>query len=280
MISPAEESFIRQRAYIPEHIPGYGRVLSGCEPFLVDDFLLYSGGETLVFIGYPLEEPPDPGRLEGVLDAAARRFHARRVILIAPALPAREGARGEPDAYWRLELTDLRVRGKVRNMIKRAGRELTVQRGRILDGRHRRLMADFIEAKALEENARFLYGSIPAYLDEVSTAEVLSAFDAAGNLVAFDIADFWPGRYAIYMFNFRSRTHIVPGASDLLLDALIGEARARGKEQVNLGLGINEGVALFKRKWGACPFLNHESLEFRIKGPSLLDLLKRGVRRK
>lgn len=275
MISPDEERFIRGKAYIPEHIPGYGKVVSGCDPFLAEDFLLYSGGETLVFIGYPLERAVDTGRLGEILERAIRRFRPERVVLIAPSLPDRTGTRGDADVYYQVDLTDLRIGPKVGNMIRRAGRELTVQKGRTLEEPHRRLMADFIAAKDLDENGRYLYESIPAYLAGVSTAEVFSAFDGAGNLAAFDIADFWPDRYAIYMFSFRSRTHIVPGASDLLLDALIREARTRGKTTINLGLGINEGVTHFKRKWGGHAFLNHESLGFENRPPSLFEMLVR-----
>jgi hypothetical protein len=85
----------------------------------------------------------------------------------------------------------------------------------------------------------------------------LDARNARGELVAFDVADFGARAFAFYMFNFRSRQHNLPGASDLLLAHLIARAQAEGKRYVNLGLGIDTGIAFFKRKWGAVPFLKH-----------------------
>jgi hypothetical protein len=44
-----------------------------------------------------------------------------------------------------------------------------------------------------------------------------------------------------------------------------------------MGLGINTGVAFFKKKWGALPFLNHESVRFPVKRPSLLESFFEGL---
>jgi hypothetical protein len=61
------------------------------------------------------------------------------------------------------------------------------------------------------------------------------------------------------MFNFRSREHSIPGASDLLFSHIVERAKSEDKRFVNLGLGINSGIAFFKRKWGAAPFLKYAS---------------------
>ena len=118
---------------------------------------------------------------------------------------------------------------------------------------------------------------MPGYVSYSKTSFVLNARDSAGKLVAFDIADFGAKHYAFYMFNFRSRQHHVPGTSDLLLQALIKEAEQQGKTYVNLGLGINQGVAFFKKKWGGQPFLNHEFLLYRPSFPTLFDSLLQGL---
>ena len=91
------------------------------------------------------------------------------------------------------------------------------------------------------------------------------------------MADFGAGEYAFYLFNFRSPEAAIPGTSDLLLHALIREAQERGKRYLNLGLGINKGVAFFKEKWGARPFLPHQSLIYRPSPPSLFDFLRKGL---
>jgi hypothetical protein len=86
--------------------------------------------------------------------------------------------------------------------------------------------------------------------------------------MAFDVADFTARDYTFYLFNFRARPSAVPGASDLLLQALIEEARGLGKPFVNLGLGIDGGVAFFKKKWGGVPFLRYEETLFAPSRPS------------
>ena len=105
-----------------------------------------------------------------------------------------------------------------------------------------------------------LYLSMPAYIAQRETARIMDARDTNSELIAFDIADFGSRDYAFYMFNFRSRKHKIPGVSDLLLPWIVKQAQEGGKHYLNLGLGINPGVAFFKRKWGAEPFLKHNLL--------------------
>ncbi len=279
MITPAEETFIRQHAYLPEHIPGYGIAMSEGEPFLVNDFLVYFGQGILVFIGFPLRGNADEQRIKTNLDATLHRFKPAQVSLIAPIHLSQDGTRGKSDAYYRLELTHLQIRSKVKNMIHRAGRDLRVEKGRELSNPHQRLIADFMNSPELEEGSRTIFTRIPRYISSVATSEVFSAYDSSGNLTAFDVAEYGAEEYVFYMFNFRSRAHSIPGGSDLLLDAIIQEAKARGKKAMNLGLGINPGVAFFKEKWGARQFLNHESLGFTLKKPSLFASLIQGMGR-
>jgi hypothetical protein len=52
MITPKEEIFLTRHAYVPEHLPGYGRVFSGgAEPFLLQGYLGYLRKETLIWVG-------------------------------------------------------------------------------------------------------------------------------------------------------------------------------------------------------------------------------------
>jgi hypothetical protein len=81
-------------------------------------------------------------------------------------------------------------------------------------------------------------------------------------LVAFSVGELGDGECAFYMFNFKSRDRYVPGASDLLLYRLRQDAADAGKVFVNLGLGINKGIAFFKTKWGGYPFLSYEHGEY------------------
>lgn len=48
-----------------------------------------------------------------------------------------------------------------------------------------------------------------------------------------------------------------PGPA-ICCNELIKIALEKGKEYINMGLGINEGVKKFKEKWGGRPFLDYE----------------------
>lgn len=260
MITPAERAYIAEHAYIPEHLPHYVTAISQTEPFLVGDFVAHARGEHLIFVGYPLTQTckvSETLQVWRALDEAKARFKPSIVSILAPALPAalENRAPSSSDAYYRLDLAHLIVPQKTRNMLTRARREISVCEGEF-SKEHRRLIDEFLRAHRLDDATRFIFQRVPEYV-KCATASVLDARDARGDLVAFDLADFSARDYAFYLFNFRSRKYNIPGASDLLLAHLIERARAEGKRYVNLGLGIDAGVAFFKRKWGATPFAKY-----------------------
>jgi hypothetical protein len=273
MITPREEDFIKSHAYVPEHLPGYGSAISRGKPYLIEDYICYQGKSFLIFVGYPLNGPADEKKMNRVLQGAVQQFQPSQVSLLAPAISATEGRPSPLDAYYKIDLGNLQIPPKVRNMIRRAGRELKVERGQRFSKDHQKLVYDFLQDHPLEEGIRHIFQGIPSYLSSVPSAFLFDARDSEGTLTAFDIGEFGARDYAFYMFNFRSRQHYIPGASDLLLQALVAEARGRGKSFVNLGLGINEKVRFFKRKWGGVPFLPHQFLLYRPSPPSLPDSL-------
>ena len=280
MITSKEVEFIREQAHIPEHIIPYGATVSGLEPFLVEGYLyFFQKGKNLIFIGYPLDRPPEPRKMEGVLNGLILSRSPEQAAILAPAVPPAFGRSSGEDHYYSLDIADLKVPPKVANMIRRASRSLVITREKTLGPEHLVLIRSFYASRTIDPGTRTIYQRIPAYLEASPTAAVFSARTGDGRLAAFDIADFWANHYAFYMFNFRSPLHPVPGASDLLLREIIAEAKLQGKGRINLGLGINAGVAFFKTKWGASPFLTHESVLYRPKPPSFLDSLLRGLRR-
>lgn len=279
MLTPEEEELIRERAYLPEHVPPYGGTVSGLEPFLFRGYLyFFREGKPLVFIGYPLDRPPDSPDFKRTLDELIFSRRPEQVALLAPSIPPEFGTPSSRDRYYDLDLSLLRIPPKVANMLRRASRSLGVTRGRTLSPEHLTLIRLFSESRRIGGETRAIFERIPAYLEASPTAAVFSARDAEGKLAAFDIADFWGKHYAFYMFNFRSSPNPLPGASDLLLREIIAEAESRGKARINLGLGINPGVAFFKTKWGARPSLPHETVLFRRKAPSFFESLLRGLR--
>jgi hypothetical protein len=46
------------------------------------------------------------------------------------------------------------------------------------------------------------------------------------------------------------------------------------KKTINLGLGVNEGIRRFKKKWGGVPFLNYEFCEFFYGTTRTVSLIK------
>jgi hypothetical protein len=174
--------------------------------------------------------------------------------------------------FYRLDLSTLRIPKKTRNMLKRARREVSVSIGEF--GReHKRLIKDFTKTHTLDQDMRFIFRHVGKYA-ESRQAVVFNARLPQGDLVAFDIADFGADEYAFYMFNFRSSNHPVPGASDLLLAYIAVKAKTEGKHYLNMGLGIDEGITFFKKKWGATRFQNHVACRQELKtGVSWSDIL-------
>ncbi len=85
-------------------------------------------------------------------------------------------------------------------------------------------------------------------------------------LSAFTIMDLGSTDYAFYLFNLRSATRYVPGASDILFFEMVKRAQNSGKRAVNLGLGVNTGIRRFKEKWGGTPFLPYFAALVRHQG--------------
>ncbi len=255
MITPEEQGYIIEQAYVPEHLPHYVTTISQTEPFLADDFVVHVAGTHLIFVGYPLSGGADESRMLKALDGAKERFVPDSFSIIAPPLtaPPDDFTPAPLDAYYRLDLSQSTIPKKTENMLKRARREISVSIGKVRWS-HKWMLRTFMRTHSLDEAQRFIFKRVPNYA-KCDTAVVFEARNTCGNLVAFDIAEFGARHYAFYMFNFRSHRHYVPGASDLLLAHIIEHARVEGKQYVNLGLGIDPGVTFFKKKWGADPFL-------------------------
>ena len=275
MITAAQQDYIQDHAYVPEHIPQYVTAISQTEPFLLGDFLAYSKKGLCIFVGYPLKEPYDEKRMGRLVEEVIKRFKPESVSLTGPAIPSsfKNCVRPASDYYYRLDLSSISISQKLRNMLKRAGRELAIEKKRNLDEDHRRMVEEFLETHPVDEETRFIFRRIDAYLSTSKTAWVFEARNKSDELVAFDIAEFRPKNYAIYMFNFNSGTFYIPGASDLLLSEVIQQAKTERKKYVNLGLGINPGVTFFKKKWGGVVFLPHAYCLYRPSRKENLEAL-------
>jgi hypothetical protein len=261
MITVSQQRYIEDYAYVPEHLSHYVTAVSQTEPFFIDDFLIHVKKDYSIFVGYPLREPWGEKQMVKVLENAMKRFKPKNVALTAPAIPSslKNCVHSSPDHYYRLDLSAISISQKLRNMLKRADRELSVERSNTFDEEHRKMIAEFLKTHPVDEATGFIFNRIDEYLSSSPTARVFDARNNRDELVAFDIAEFRPKDYALYMFNFGSGALYVPGASDLLLSKVIKQAKTERKKYINLGLGINPGVTFFKKKWGAVAFLPYAS---------------------
>ena len=261
MITTAEREYVEENAYLPEHIPQYVSAISMTEPLLFDDYVVHAKREHLIFVGYPLKESFNEKQMGRAFKDAMKRCKPESVTLIAPAIPSCVNGRDHPpsDHYYRLELATLSISQKLRNMLTRASRELSVERTRTFSREHKKLVNNFLETHRVDGGTQFIFKRIDKYLSSSITGWVFDARNNRGELVAFDIAELKPRDYTIYMFNFTSDALYVPGASDLLLSNVVQVSKEEGKKYVNLGLGINRGVTFFKKKWGGVPFLPYAS---------------------
>jgi hypothetical protein len=275
MITAAQQDYIEDHAYVPEHMAHYVTAISQTEPYLFGDFLAHSKKGYLILVGYPLKEPFEEKRLQRALEDAVKRLKPETVSLTAPTIPSslKDCAHSLSDHYYRLDLSSLSISQKLRNMLKRASRELSVGKNKFFDEEHRKMVEEFLKVHPVDEATRSIFQRIDKYLSSSKTAWIFDARNKRNELVAFDVAEFKPRSYSFYMFNFSSDTLYVPGVSDLLLSEVIHQAKKEGKKYINLGLGINPGVTFFKKKWGGVVFLPYAFCLYRISKKENLEAL-------
>jgi len=270
MITGKEKDYIENHAYIPEHLVNYVTAISGAEPRLLAPYLYFTKKGTLIFIGYPLEGSFEEKKMKTILEKVIRRMNPEEVSIIAPSVAWHDGTvlKKSSDTYYRLNVNDLRIGSKVRNMVVRSARDLSVVASRVFEDEHKAIVHSFLHAHTVGEDVRYIFERIPFYVSSSNSALIIDARDRDGKLVAFDIVEFGSKEYAFYMFNFTSHECYVPGASDLLFYELLKLSMGKGKTYINLGLGINEGVSFFKKKWGAKPFLPCQHLVYGCRDKS------------
>jgi hypothetical protein len=230
----------------------------------------------VVLVGYPLHDPRDEGAMAAAVDQALAMPGLRRITVLGPARPpqAPPGAVEVRDRYVGVTVPP-RPGAKLRNLLRRAAREVTVTSGRECTTEHAALIARYLDERSFDAGTRQIFGCIARYVRSLSSARVVSARCTDGRLAGFAVGEFASRHTAFYMFSFRNADLAPPGCADLLLARLLEEAAARGQTRMNLGLGVNAGVALFKRKWAAEPLLPYVDVSWDLRAPSLLTRIGR-----
>jgi uncharacterized protein YbaP (TraB family) len=148
----------------------------------------------------------------------------------------------------------------LRGPLAKAAKALRLEEGREFTAAHRRLWAEFLRRKELKPQVRELFARTSLVLHAPETdIRLLNAWDAEGRLAACLVMDCGPEEFDAYIIGAHSRTDYTPHAGDALFARMLESAKSRGKRYIHLGLGVNEGVTRFKKKWGGVPALPFQS---------------------
>ena len=261
-------------ARVPEHSPGLMAGLSGGTVHVAGSHLFFHTHETdgtpsLIAIGYPLRGQYDAQTFASRLRAVMAESNITSCWSIAPALPggAAQGltvSNTTRDRYWLLPAS-APVPAKLRGPLRQAAKALRVDMTTVFTLAHKALWEEFTGSKSgsMTVNVAALYAGTPKLMGGdtghapdgvyLLNAWVKGDTEEGEHLAACLLVDTAPTRFLSYIVGAHSRLHYVPHATDLLFSHMLELARTQGKHFVHLGLGVNEGILRFKRKWGAMP---------------------------
>ncbi len=255
-------------AVVPDQLAGYVQAVSGLQSMALGRCLLHYVDKTAVLVAYSVKADRniwDEG-VEQVL--GLNKFE--QITVLAPEVPslAPADAHISRDNYWFLPIPAPAPGQKLRNMLKRAQKDVTI----FINGSeayacaHKEMVDAFCNRKAavLSDGSRYIFSNLDKYLAACPDALLFTARNDLNEAVAMAIGDFSALGTAFYMFAFRHE-NAPPGTSDLLLAAVLDEAARRGHTRINLGLGMGKGVEFFKKKWGAEPALAYVETSWEIK---------------
>lgn len=265
---------ITAMAQTPDQLIPYVEAVSGMKSIPCGDCVLHTYEGSAVLVAYAPHDPLDCDHMDKAVENALKETELTELTVLGPAIPhaAPIHFTKNEDMYWGIKLDQLQKSPRLKNMLKRASRDLKVLSAsgeEAWTGEHDKLLEDFCERKKAElsDGSKFIFKQLKKYLSRSQEALLFSAWDGEDRLNACAIGDFSAFSTAFYMFSFRYKD-AVPGSSDLLLNYIVNEAIARGYERLNLGLGINGGVEFFKKKWGAMPLFPYVESSWKIKRKS------------
>lgn len=276
MITPEQHAWIHAQAYVPEHCVNLMTLVSGGEPFLIDDYFCCRAGDALIVVGYPLGREFESQALEAALNRMIQRFKPKRLSLAAPDTPrsfANSCVERETDQYYTLDLSSLAIPSGLRRALAKAARNLLIEGGNALSDAHAELAREFVGLVNPPARVKALLFRMWDYVGATDDSLVLSAWAHDGKLAAFYVVDFSAARFSTYVIGCHSKKSYVSGASDLLASEMIRLSRDGGKQYIHLGLGVNQGIRRFKEKWGGAPSMNYVMCEFLVRRPSFLGAI-------
>jgi len=277
MLTPEEEADVLSKAYIPEHILNLMIPISKGEPFLKEDYLGFARDNWVIFVGYPLGGNFSQERCEKILKQTVETYRPEYLWFIGPEVPVSLLAsckERQTDQYYKLDLDQRNLKPSLQRVVEKAFKELTVERSHSISREHEALIKELLKREKLPPRLRELYHAMPDYVMHSSSAWVLNARDKTGKLCAFLIVELGAKNFSTYVLGSHSKKHYVPHASDLLFLEMIKLTQEHGKNTINLGLGVNEGIRRFKEKWGGFSYLNYEFCERHYGYTRTVSLIK------
>jgi hypothetical protein len=254
-------------------------LISKGEPFLIEDHLGFVKDNWLILVGYPLEGDFSQERCERMLNRAVETFRPEILWFIGPEAPSPltdSCSERQTDQYYTLDIGQTRLTPALQRAVDKASERLTIERGHSIGREHQALISELLKREKLPDRVRELYRAMPGYVGSSSTAWMLDARDKAGRLCAFNVVELGAKNFSAYILGSHSKRHYVPHASDLLFLEMIRLTGEHGKKTINLGLGVNDGIRRFKKKWCGKPLLRYEFCERRYgaaRKVSLIDAL-------
>lgn len=259
-------------AITPDQLLPYVAAVSGLHSSKVGNSILHHAGAHGVLVAYSRQSGQDVAAIDADVAKVLEMPEISHLAVLSDVRPtlAPQNARVQNDCYWFMPLPPAAPQGKLRNMLKRAARDVKISSGgpETWTGAHAALVDDFCKRRSatLDEGSVYIFSKLTDYLANAPESVLFSATVNNGGLAGFAIGDYTALSTAFYMFAFRN-DDAPPGTADLLLNAICQEGEKRGHTRLNLGLGIDAGIEFFKKKWGAKPELAYVETAWEVERP-------------
>lgn len=238
-------------AIVPEHSVTFMENVSGGHCLVEGDYVFYAAADWCMAIGYPFRGHYSHNAFSAALATVRARTHATDFWAVGPDMPAplHEHIQ-ERDIFYILD-ANAPIPHKLKGPVRNASQRLHLEVGTDFTPEHRQLWAEFMARVPLRTHVRELFATTQTALAaQTPKLILLNAWDAERHLAASLLVDEAPTHFCAYMLGAHSRTHYSPHAADALFALMLARAHEQGKRFIHLGLGVNEGITRFKRKWG------------------------------